>query len=118
MANIEKAFAIANNSIYFNDRSDYKSALWEICETLNSEKLEIGEKYIETEEKEKQEFQLGDIAYCIDEDYRYFENEIYQISIDNGKYFYQTHDIDFSFSDIGDWVFKSEVHRKIHLENL
>lgn len=30
-----KAFVIANNALYFNDKSDYQSALWEICETLN-----------------------------------------------------------------------------------
>jgi len=30
----DKAFAIANNAIYFNDRSDYLSALYEVCKTL------------------------------------------------------------------------------------
>lgn len=118
MTNIEKAFAIANNAIYFNDRSDYRSALWEVCEILNAEKIEIGEKYIETKEKEKQEFQLGDWAYMIDEDYRFFESEVYGIVLQDGKYYYDTHDCEFEFKDIGDWVFKSEIHREIHSENL
>ena len=45
----DKAFAIANNAIYFNDRSDYLTALYEVCKMLNSqiEESEIGKKYIE-----------------------------------------------------------------------
>lgn len=49
--NVKKAFAIANNAIYFNDRSDYLGALYDICKGLNpeiNEKL-IGSKYIEEE---------------------------------------------------------------------
>lgn len=48
---MNKAFAIANNAIYFNDRSDYLSALFDVCSTLNPEleHSKIGEKYI-TEE--------------------------------------------------------------------
>lgn len=43
-----KAFAIANNAIYFNDRSDYLTALYEICEMLKPiDCAEIGKKYIE-----------------------------------------------------------------------
>ncbi|KHD14359.1 hypothetical protein [Clostridium butyricum] len=43
-----KAFAIANNAIYFNDRSDYLTALYEICEMLKPiDCTEIGKKYIE-----------------------------------------------------------------------
>lgn len=44
---IKKAFAIANNAIYFDDNSDYYTALFEIAELLNLENEEIGEKYIE-----------------------------------------------------------------------
>lgn len=46
---IEKAFAIANNTIYFNDRSDYLSALYEVCKALNPnlEDRLIGNEYIE-----------------------------------------------------------------------
>ena len=67
-------------------------------------------------EKEKQEFQLGDIVYMIDEDYRFFESEVYRIELRNGKYYYETSDVDFEFKDIGDWVFKSEMYREMHLE--
>lgn len=44
-----KAFSIANNAIYFNDKHDYLSALYEICKTLNPKLNEelIGNKYIE-----------------------------------------------------------------------
>jgi hypothetical protein len=47
------------------------------------------------EPKNKQEFQLGDTAYMIDEDYRYFEPK-----------------------DIGDWVFTSELYREMHMQNI
>lgn len=33
-ARIEKAFTIANNAIYFDDNSDYKTALYEVCRVL------------------------------------------------------------------------------------
>jgi hypothetical protein len=51
--NVKKAFAIANNAIYFNDRSDYLSALYEVCMALNPELDEelIGSKYIEEDQK-------------------------------------------------------------------
>lgn len=46
---MEKAFAIANNAIYFNDRSDYLQALYETCKALNPnwEDGLIGNEYIE-----------------------------------------------------------------------
>jgi hypothetical protein len=46
---IYKAYTIANNAIYFNDNSDYLSALYEVCRTLRPEINEnsIGSKYIE-----------------------------------------------------------------------
>lgn len=43
---INQAFALANNAIYFNDRSDYLSALWDVCKYLQPENEEIGEQYI------------------------------------------------------------------------
>lgn len=45
----EKAFIIANNAIYFNDRSDYLSALYDVCKALNPKLDEslIGSKYID-----------------------------------------------------------------------
>lgn len=67
-------------------------------------------------DKEKQKFQLGDIAYMIDEDYRFFESEIWRIELRDGKYYYETYDCDFSNKDIGDWVFKSKTYREVHLE--
>ena len=44
-----KAFAIANNSIYFDDRSDYKTALYEVCKILKPDISddEIGSKFID-----------------------------------------------------------------------
>lgn len=69
-------------------------------------------------DKEKQEFQLGDTAYMIDEDYRFFESEVYLIYLKNGKYYYETHDIDFVKKDIGDWVFTSEMFRELHIESI
>jgi len=78
----------------------------------------LGLKDIEViSDKEKQEFQLGDTAYCIDEDYRFFESTVYRIELNKEKYFYTSGDADFEFKDIGDWVFTSEIYREIHLEN-
>lgn len=68
-------------------------------------------------DKEKQEFQLGDTAYMIDEDYRFFESTINTISLHKGKYYYETSDVDFEYIDIGDWVFKSDTERVMYLEN-
>lgn len=49
MKNIKKAFAIANNAIYFSDSSDYESALYQICKTLKPDidEEDIGVDYIE-----------------------------------------------------------------------
>lgn len=46
---IKRAFKIANNAIYFNDNSDYETALWDICTILKPELSEdkIGQKYLE-----------------------------------------------------------------------
>jgi hypothetical protein len=67
-------------------------------------------------DKEKQEFQLGDTAYMIDEDYRFFESEVHTISLNKEKYYYETGNVDFEYGDIGDWVFKSDTERVLHLE--
>ena len=50
---IEKVYAIANNAIYFNDRSDYLKALYEICTILKplGERAEIGKRYIKEGEE-------------------------------------------------------------------
>lgn len=46
---LDKAFKVANNAIYFNDRSDYLSALYEICTILKPVTTydDIGKKYLE-----------------------------------------------------------------------
>ena len=38
---------IANNAIYFDDNSDYRSALWDICSKLGMADNDIGAKFIE-----------------------------------------------------------------------
>jgi hypothetical protein len=45
---IKKAYAIANNAIYFDDNSDYETALYEVCMALCPEidTNEIGTSYI------------------------------------------------------------------------
>ena len=67
-------------------------------------------------DKEKQEFQLGGTAYMIDEDYRFFEGEVYRIELKDGKFYYETPSCDFEGKDIGDWVFTSELYRELHME--
>jgi len=43
---LEKAFRIANNVLYFDDNSDYQTALYEICSVLKPElDDEYGENY-------------------------------------------------------------------------
>lgn len=46
---LEEAYRIANNALYFDDNSDYQTALWEILMTINPD-LDTEEKleYIET----------------------------------------------------------------------
>jgi hypothetical protein len=70
------------------------------------------------EDINKQQFQLGDTAYCIDEDYRFFESIVNRIDLNKGAYFYTTNDADFEPKDIGDWVFTSELYRQIHMQNI
>jgi hypothetical protein len=65
-------------------------------------------------EKEKQEFQLGDIAYMIDDDYRFFESEVHRVELcRDGTIEYSTWDCDFNTEDINDWVYKSEQDREV-----
>ena len=64
--------------------------------------------------KIKQEFQLGDIAYFVDEDHRWFESEVHRVELcRDGTIEYSTYDCEFTSKDIGDWVFKSEEDREI-----
>ena len=51
---MKKAFRIANNALYFDDDSDYGTALYEVCAALNPilSNDEIGEDYIEELEDE------------------------------------------------------------------
>lgn len=62
--------------------------------------------------KEKQEFQLGDTAYFVDDDYRFYESEVYRIELTkDGNFLYETRDDDFEFKDIDERVFKTEEDR-------
>lgn len=97
-----------------------KDNLKDICPkpVYDNKLIKVKTKYID-ETNKIQKFQLGDIEYMIDDDYRYFESEVYKIELlDNGEYYYSTGDCDFSYEDIDDWVFESELFRDIHLENL
>lgn len=51
LENVKKAYAIANNAIYFNDNSDYLTALYEICKVLNPQvdTDRIGNSFIDDE---------------------------------------------------------------------
>jgi len=42
---------IANNVIYFDDNSDYSGALWDICRKCGMADDDIGQRYIEANEK-------------------------------------------------------------------
>lgn len=44
---LNKIFKIANNAIYFDDNSDYKTALYEICNVIKPNDETIGEGFIE-----------------------------------------------------------------------
>jgi uncharacterized protein YneR len=77
----------------------------------------LGLKDIEA--KTKQQFQLGDTAYMIDDDYKYFEGKVWQMQIEGSTgYAYRTDNADFDASDIGEWVFASELSREMHMQNL
>ncbi len=94
-----------------------EKSLKNVCSypVYDNKKLNIKVEYADTKH-EIQEFQLGDTAYMIDEDYRFYESEVCRVELRDGKYYYDTHDCDFSNEDIGDWVFKSEMYRELHLE--
>lgn len=40
MDKLDECFKIANNALYFDDGSDYQSALWEILSTIKPELFE------------------------------------------------------------------------------
>lgn len=44
---LNKVFQIANNAIYFQDNSDYLTALYEICHAIKPGNQTIGEEFIE-----------------------------------------------------------------------
>lgn len=46
---LAEAKRIANNALYFADNSDYRSAFWDICETLGMKDDEIGNEYMDDE---------------------------------------------------------------------
>jgi len=47
MNNAEEIKRTANNALYFDDNSDYATALWQICSLLGMDEDDIGEKFIE-----------------------------------------------------------------------
>lgn len=62
---------------------------------------------------EKQEFQLGDTIYCIDEDYREFDDTIRNVFLELGGTICYTSDDGWDFwkEDIGVTVFKTSEER-------
>lgn len=44
---IQKALATANNALFFNDSSNYRTALWDICLACGMDEISIGAEYIE-----------------------------------------------------------------------
>lgn len=65
------------------------------------------------EEKVTLDFNLGDIVYYVDDDYRWFETEVYRIELCNdGTIEYTTDHMDFNTYDVGKWVFKTEEDRE------
>lgn len=81
-----------------------------------NKKLRLKAEYFE-DQKEIQHFQLGDTAYFIDEDCRFFESEVWTIHFSDGRYNYDTRDTDFEHEDVGRWVFKTAQERERFLEN-
>lgn len=65
----------------------------------------------------KQKFQLGDTVHMIDSDYNFFEGTIINIRLEHdGNITYSTEEVDFTESDLDNWVFESEMYRELHLE--
>lgn len=63
----------------------------------------------------RQEFQVGDIAYMVDEDHRWFESEVHRVELcRDGTIEYSTWDCDFTTEDINDWVYTSSQNREIY----
>ena len=62
---------------------------------------------------EKQEFQIGDTIYCLDEDFREFEDIVVSITLEsNGSITYTGNDgWDFFKESIGEEVFKTREER-------
>ena len=62
---------------------------------------------------EKQEFQIGDTIYCLDENFRKFEDIVVGISLEpNGSISYTANEgWDFFKEDIGNGVFKTREER-------
>lgn len=65
----------------------------------------------------KQEFQVGDTAYIVDEDYNFYEEIVYRIEVWDNIITYETSSVDFIKEDIDNWIFKSEIDRKRRINN-
>lgn len=61
----------------------------------------------------KQEFQIGDIVYCVDEDYKGFEDRVVEICLEANGCISYTCDDGWCFfkEDIGKEVFRSKEDR-------
>ena len=69
----------------------------------------------------KQEFQIGETAYFIDDDMRFYEERIRKISLsfDSKTIEYETVDgFEFTKDDINNTVFKSKESRESYLINM
>ncbi|MBS5938601.1 hypothetical protein E5347_10920 [Clostridium sartagoforme] len=62
---------------------------------------------------EKQEFQVGDMIYCIDEDYREFEDIVVSVELERDGTICYTGDNgwDFFKEDIGKEIFRTREER-------
>ena len=49
---ISDVLEIANNAIYFGDRKEYLTALWDICIKLGMNEDDVGKKFMEPEIKD------------------------------------------------------------------
>lgn len=68
---------------------------------------------------EKQDFQVGDTIYCLDDDFKMFEDIVVTVTLNRDKtidYTGRDYD-DFTKDDIGHRIFKSEEDRLYFLAN-
>lgn len=78
----------------------------------DNKEINIKVEYYE-KEMEKQEFQVGDMIYCIDEDYREFEDIVVSVELERDRTICYTGDNgwDFFKEDIGKEIFRTREER-------